>query len=47
MGQFGGGDLENGANDVQITAFGAVLGADMKLGNFDITLEVVASGDKI
>ena len=37
VGQFGGGDLENGANDVQITAC-AVLGADGEIGNFDIPL---------
>lgn len=47
VGQFGGGDLENGANDVQITAFGAVLGADLKVADFDITIEGgIASGDK-
>jgi len=47
VGQFGGGDLENGANDVQIMAFGAVLAADVEISNFKITLEGgLATGDK-
>jgi hypothetical protein len=47
VGQFGGGDLENGANDVQITAFGAVLAADLEIAKFNVTLEGgIASGDK-
>jgi len=46
VGQFGGGDLENGANDVQVAAFGGVVAAEMEIQNFKFQLEGgVASGD--
>jgi hypothetical protein len=47
VGQFGSGDLENGATDVQVMAFGAVLAAEIDISNFVVTLEGgLATGDK-
>lgn len=47
IGQFGQGDLENGQNDVAITAFGAVLDASLDLSPWKLGVEAgLASGDK-
>ncbi|MCB9684738.1 MAG: hypothetical protein H6735_06865 [Alphaproteobacteria bacterium] len=46
VGQFGGGDLDSGANDVSITTFGAALDADLDLGPFVAAVRAgLATGD--
>jgi len=46
VGQFGSGDLDNGANDVNISAFGAVLEANVEIKKFALSVEGgFASGD--
>jgi hypothetical protein len=46
VGQFGGGDLEEGLNDASITAFGAVLHADLELDAWKVAVDAgIATGD--
>lgn len=46
VGQFGGGDLEGGINDVSVTAFGAVVAADLELDAWKPRVQFgLATGD--